>query len=74
MSNRMTPIDITLIARSTPDMNTALSEQLVRTLVRERQQQAAADNRAARLRSARRWQQRAESTARWARLARLAVR
>lgn len=70
----MTPIDITLIARSATVMNTALSEQLAYTLVRERQQQAAAINRAARLRSARRWQQRAESTARRARLARLAVR
>jgi hypothetical protein len=55
-------------------MNTALAEQLAGTIVRERQQQAAAANRAARLRTARRWQQRAESTARRARLARLAVR
>jgi hypothetical protein len=55
-------------------MNTLLSEQLVHALVRERQQQAATQNRVARLRSARRWQLRAESTARRARLARLAVR
>jgi hypothetical protein len=74
MSSRMAHTDIPFILRSSTTMNTALSEQLVRTLVRERQQQAAALNRAARLRSARRWQQRAESTARRARLARLAVR
>ncbi|MDT7571682.1 MAG: hypothetical protein QOE05_1856 [Actinomycetota bacterium] len=54
-------------------MNTLLSYDLARQVERERQAEAVARNRAARLRSARRWQRRAEVAAYQARLARLAV-
>jgi hypothetical protein len=54
-------------------MSTLLSYDLARQVARERQAEAAASNRAARLVSARRWQRRAEVAAYRARLARLAV-
>ena len=54
-------------------MSTLLSYDLARQVARERHAEAAASNRAARLRSARRWQRRAEEAAHRARLARLAV-
>lgn len=49
------------------------AEQLVAVLAHERQAEAAAYNRAARLRTARRLQRRAETATRRAQLARLAV-
>ena len=55
-------------------MSPMLSSELVRALPRERQLEAAAVNRAARLVSARRLQRRAEVASRRARLALLAVR
>lgn len=51
-----------------------LSEELVSAVARERQAQAEAHNRAARLRTARRLQRRAEVAARRAELASAAVR
>src|SRR3954464_16085062 len=54
-------------------MNALLSYDLARQVERERQLEAVARSRAARLRSARRWQRRAEEAAYQARLARLAV-
>jgi hypothetical protein len=55
-------------------MNSLLSYDLACQVTRERQKEAAAANRAVRLRSVRRWQRRAEVAAYRARLARLAVR
>jgi hypothetical protein len=55
-------------------MNSLLSYDLARQVERERQLEAATANRAVRLRSARRWQRRAEAATYRARLARLAVR
>ncbi len=54
-------------------MHADLFHELTRVMQRERQAEAAAYNRAARLVSARRWQRRAEVAAHRARLARLAV-
>jgi hypothetical protein len=54
-------------------MHSVLSHDVARVMQRERQAEAAAHNRAARLVSARRWQRRAEVAAHRARLARLAV-
>lgn len=54
-------------------MHSLLSCELARQVQRERQAEATASNRAARLRSARRWQRRAEEATYRARLARLAV-
>ena len=54
-------------------MHSVLSHEVARVVVRERQAEAAAAGRAARLVSARRWQRRAEVAAHRARLARLAV-
>ena len=54
-------------------MHSVLSHEVARVLQRERQAEAAAYNRAARLVSARRWAKRAEVAAHRARLARLAV-
>ncbi len=56
------------------DMTPVLAHELARTYMRERQQESAALQRAARLRSARRWQRRAEQATGRAQLARLAVR
>jgi hypothetical protein len=55
-------------------MHTALAADLACQVARERQAEAAAHNRAARLVAARRWQRRAEEAARRASLARRAVR
>jgi len=55
-------------------MHSLLSYDLARQVERERQAEAVARNRAVRLRSARRWQRRAEVAVYRARLARLAVR
>ena len=55
-------------------MHSVLSHEVARVVQRERQAEAAAYNRAARLVSARRWAKRAEVAAYRARLARLAVR
>jgi len=55
-------------------MNSSLSLDLVNQVARERQAEAAAHSRAARLVAARRWQRRAEVAARRASLARLAIR
>ena len=55
-------------------MTLVLAHELARTYARERQQEAAALNRAARIRAARRWQRRAEQATVRAQLARLAVR
>ncbi|MCU1589083.1 MAG: hypothetical protein JWP11_339 [Frankiales bacterium] len=55
-------------------MHTLLSHDLARQVARERQAEAAAYSRAARLVSVRRWQRRAEVATHRARLARLAVR
>ncbi|GAC1445138.1 MAG: hypothetical protein NVSMB55_24470 [Mycobacteriales bacterium] len=57
-----------------PDMNSLLSYDLARQVARERQAEAAASNRAARLVAVKRWQRRAEVADRRVRLARLAVR
>jgi hypothetical protein len=54
-------------------MHSLLSYDLARQVERERQAEAVARNRAGRLRSARRWQRRAEEANYRARLARLAV-
>ena len=54
-------------------MNSVLSHEVVRALVVERQREAAAAGRAARVVSARRWQRRAELAASRDRLARLAI-
>ena len=54
-------------------MHSVLSHEVVRVLVQERQLEAAAAGRAARVVAARRWQRRAEQAASRARLARLAV-
>lgn len=54
-------------------MNTVLSAELVRLQVHEQRVAAAAEVRAARLRSARRWQRKAEHATHRARLARLAI-
>ena len=69
---RTTPLTSYLIRRST--MQLVLAEDLARSLVRERQQEAAADGRAARLLLARRWERRAAAAGRRARAARAAVR
>ena len=55
-------------------MNSVLSYDLARQVARERQAEAAASNRAARLVAVKRWQRRAEVANRQVRLARLAVR
>lgn len=55
-------------------MYTALAEELVHATVNERQLKAAADARARRLITVRRWQRRAEKANHRVRLARLAVR
>ncbi len=55
-------------------MHLFVDEQFLRLAMRERQQQAEADNRAARLAVAHRWERRAAAAARRARLARAAVR
>ena len=54
-------------------MYSLLSNEVARGLTAERQAEAAAHQRAARLVAARRWQRRAEVASRRARLARLAV-
>lgn len=54
-------------------MNVLLSHELSRLAAQERQSEAAASVRAARLRAARRWQRRAEVASHRARLARLAI-
>jgi hypothetical protein len=54
-------------------MHNVLSHEVARLVAHERQAEAAASSRAARLVSARRWQRRAEVAAHRARLARLAV-
>ena len=55
-------------------MYTALAEELVHATVSERQLKAAADARARRLITVRRWQRKAEKANHRVRLARLAVR
>jgi len=55
-------------------MYSTLSHDLARQVAHERQAEAAASNRAARLVAVRRWQRRAEVANRQVRLARLAVR
>lgn len=54
-------------------MYAALAEQLMRSGLAERQRQAKADNLAARVAIARKWERRAASSARRARLARAAI-
>ena len=54
-------------------MNVLVTEQSLHRLAQERQQQAEALNRAARLAVARKWERRAAAAARRARLARAAV-
>ena len=49
-------------------MHTLLFEQIAKSLALERQQQAAADNRAARLRAVRRWKRRQENAERHVRM------
>ncbi len=55
-------------------MHLVLAEQSLRLQMREREQQAAERNRAARLLAARRWERKAADAARRARAARAAVR
>ncbi len=55
-------------------MYAALAEQLMRSDLSERQRQAKADNLAARVASARKWERRAAASARRARQARAAIR
>ena len=71
-SRRTTPLTDYVLRRSV--MQLVLAEDLARSLVDERQRWAAADNRAARLVTARRLEQRAAAASRRARAARDAVR
>ena len=64
--------DTTDLVRSTT-MYAALVEQLMRSDLSERQRKAKADNLAARVASAQKWERRAASSARRARQARAAV-
>ncbi|MGB8652515.1 MAG: hypothetical protein WCD35_17845 [Mycobacteriales bacterium] len=72
MTTRFTPL-VTYVLRRLL-MFTPLVEQNARALVHERQLQAEADLRAARLVRVRRWQRRADKANLQVRLARLAVR
>ncbi len=67
-----TPLHRYLIRRST--MNLVLAEDLARSLVQDRQREAAADHRASRLVLARRLERRAAAAGIRARAARAAVR
>ena len=69
---RTTPLTRYVLRRSV--MQLVLAEDLARSLVSERQTWAAADNRAARLVTARRLERRAAAAGRRARAARAAVR